>query len=138
MTGFGCYRTDWEIRGPAVAAGSAWRRCPAREPPHRAAGPPAQRKVRAVAGQNTGGQRFAGDDGKADPRVAAILAGYAAGQLVFLPTMATRTANAGWRTASLVLVGTVLALLPVIAILMREATTTSASSPPPWGKLRAL
>ena len=33
-----------------------------------------------MAGQNTGGQRFAGDDGKADPRVAAILAGYAAGQ----------------------------------------------------------
>jgi len=33
-----------------------------------------------VAGQNTGGQRFAGDDGKADPRAAAILAGYAAGR----------------------------------------------------------
>jgi hypothetical protein len=33
-----------------------------------------------VGGLNTGGQRFAGDDGKADPRAAAILAGYAAGQ----------------------------------------------------------
>jgi hypothetical protein len=33
-----------------------------------------------VGGLNTGGQRFAGDDGKADPRVAATLAGYAAGQ----------------------------------------------------------
>ncbi len=33
-----------------------------------------------MAGQNTGGQRFAGDDGKADPRVAAILAGYAVGR----------------------------------------------------------
>ncbi len=33
-----------------------------------------------MAGQNTGGQRFAGDDGKVDPRVAAILAAYAAGQ----------------------------------------------------------
>ena len=52
--------------------------------------------------------------------VGILTAGYAAGQLVFLPTMATLTANAGWRTASLVLVGTVLALLPVIAILMRD------------------
>ena len=33
-----------------------------------------------MAGQNTGVQRFAGDDGKADPRVAAILAGYASGR----------------------------------------------------------
>jgi hypothetical protein len=33
-----------------------------------------------VGGLNTGGQRFAGDDGKADPRAAAILAGYAAGR----------------------------------------------------------
>jgi hypothetical protein len=47
-----------------------------------------------VAGQNTGGQRFAGDDGKADPRVAAILAGYAAGQE---PEQAALIALAGTR-----------------------------------------
>jgi sugar phosphate permease len=52
--------------------------------------------------------------------VGILTAGYAAGQLVFLPTMATLVANAGWRIGSLVLVGTVLALLPVIAILMRD------------------
>jgi hypothetical protein len=33
-----------------------------------------------VAGVNAGGQRFTGDDGKPDPRVAAVLARYAAGQ----------------------------------------------------------
>jgi SseB protein N-terminal domain len=33
-----------------------------------------------VAGLNTGGPRFAGDDGAADPRIAAILAAYGAGQ----------------------------------------------------------
>jgi hypothetical protein len=32
-----------------------------------------------VAGLNTGGQRFAGDDGAADPRVAAVLAAYESG-----------------------------------------------------------
>jgi SseB protein N-terminal domain len=38
------------------------------------------RRVRAVSGLNTGGQRFAGDDGTADPRLAAVLAAYAAGR----------------------------------------------------------
>ncbi len=33
-----------------------------------------------MAGVNAGGQRFTGDDGKPDPRVAAVLARYAAGQ----------------------------------------------------------
>jgi hypothetical protein len=33
-----------------------------------------------VPGLNTGGQRFAGDDGTADPRLAAVLAAYAAGR----------------------------------------------------------
>jgi SseB protein N-terminal domain len=33
-----------------------------------------------VAGLNPGGQRVAGDDGRADPRLAALLAAYAAGQ----------------------------------------------------------
>ena len=52
--------------------------------------------------------------------VGILTAGYAAGQLVFLPTMAALAASAGWRIASLVLVAAVVALLPVIAVLMRD------------------
>jgi len=52
--------------------------------------------------------------------VGILTAGFAAGQLVFLPTMAALATNAGWRFASLVLVAAVVALLPVIAILMRD------------------
>jgi hypothetical protein len=42
--------------------------------------PASGRRVRAVSGLNAGGLRFAGDDGTADPRLAAILAAYAAGR----------------------------------------------------------
>ena len=49
-----------------------------------------------------------------------LTAGYSAGQLVFLPTMAALTTSAGWRIASLVLVAAVVALLPVVAVLMRD------------------
>jgi hypothetical protein len=42
--------------------------------------PVQRRRVGAVAGLNAGGQRFAGDDGKPDPRVAAVLSAYAAGR----------------------------------------------------------
>ena len=52
--------------------------------------------------------------------VGILTAGYAAGQLVFLPTMAALATSAGWRVASLVLVAAVLALVPVIALLMRD------------------
>src|SRR5215471_18666209 len=52
--------------------------------------------------------------------VGILTAGYAAGQLVFLPTMAALATSAGWRLASLVLVAAVLALVPVIAVLMRD------------------
>jgi sugar phosphate permease len=52
--------------------------------------------------------------------VGILTAGYAAGQLVFLPTMAALATNAGWRIASLALVATVVALLPVVALLMRD------------------
>jgi sugar phosphate permease len=52
--------------------------------------------------------------------VGILTAGYAAGQLVFLPTMAALATSAGWRVASLVLVAAVLALVPVIAVLMRD------------------
>ena len=42
--------------------------------------PVQRRRVGAVAGLNAGGQRFAGDDGKPDPRLAAVLSAYAAGR----------------------------------------------------------
>ena len=54
-------------------------------------------------------------------RVVGILtAASAAGQLVFLPTMAALATGAGWRMVSLVLAASVVALLPVIAVLMRD------------------
>jgi sugar phosphate permease len=49
-----------------------------------------------------------------------LTAGFAAGQLVFLPTMATLATSAGWRLASFVLVAVVVVLLPVIAVFMRD------------------
>jgi hypothetical protein len=47
---------------------------------HRRGAAGGRRRVGAVAGLNTGGQRFAGDDGAADPRIAAVLADYGAGR----------------------------------------------------------
>jgi sugar phosphate permease len=44
----------------------------------------------------------------------------AAGQLVFLPTMASLVTHFGWRIMSLVLAGAVIAFLPVPALLMRN------------------
>jgi sugar phosphate permease len=52
--------------------------------------------------------------------VGVLTAGYAAGQLVFLPAMAGIATDAGWRVMSLVLAGTVVAFLPVLALLMRD------------------
>jgi sugar phosphate permease len=52
--------------------------------------------------------------------VGILTAGFAAGQLVFLPTMATLATSAGWRFASFVLVAVVVVLLPVIAVFMRD------------------
>ena len=52
--------------------------------------------------------------------VGILTAGFAAGQLVFLPTMATLATSAGWRLASFVLVAVVVVLLPVIAVFMRD------------------
>jgi sugar phosphate permease len=52
--------------------------------------------------------------------VGVLTAGFAAGQLIFLPTMAALASNAGWRVASLVLVAAVVVLLPVVAVLMRD------------------
>ncbi len=52
--------------------------------------------------------------------VGILTAANAAGQLVFLPTMAALATHAGWRLMSLVLAGTVVASLPVLALLMRD------------------
>ncbi|MBV8475388.1 MAG: MFS transporter [Acidobacteria bacterium] len=52
--------------------------------------------------------------------VGILTAANAAGQLVFLPTMAALATHAGWRMMSLVLAGTVVAFLPLLALLMRD------------------
>ena len=52
--------------------------------------------------------------------VGILTAASAAGQLVLLPTMAALATGAGWRMVSLVLAASVVALLPVIAVLMRD------------------
>ena len=52
--------------------------------------------------------------------VGLLTAANAAGQLVFLPTMASLVTHFGWRIMSLVLVGAVIAFLPLPALLMRN------------------
>jgi MFS family permease len=49
-----------------------------------------------------------------------LTAGGAAGQLVFLPILAVLTENAGWRTASLVVAGAALAVVPLVLWLLRD------------------
>ena len=49
-----------------------------------------------------------------------LTAANAAGQLVFLPTMAWIATQAGWRLMSLVLAAAVLLFVPVLALLMRD------------------
>ena len=49
-----------------------------------------------------------------------LTASNAAGQLVFLPTMAWLTANAGWRIMSLVLTAVVIGFVPILFWLMRD------------------
>ena len=49
-----------------------------------------------------------------------LTASNAAGQLVFLPTMAWLTANAGWRVLSLALTAVVIGFVPVLLWLMRD------------------
>src|SRR5262249_14164016 len=44
----------------------------------------------------------------------------AAGQLIFLPTFASVTANFGWRATVLIIAVVALALIPLVAFLMRE------------------
>jgi sugar phosphate permease len=52
--------------------------------------------------------------------VGLLTAANAAGQLVFLPTMAALVTYAGWRVMSLALATTVMVFVPVLALLMRE------------------
>src|SRR5208282_670061 len=52
--------------------------------------------------------------------VGILTAANAAGQLVFLPTMAELVTGAGWRIGALVLAATVFAFLPLVALLMRD------------------
>jgi sugar phosphate permease len=52
--------------------------------------------------------------------IGVLTAGYAAGQLVFLPTMAALATNAGWRISTMALVGAIVVLLPVTAVFLRD------------------
>src|SRR3954452_1492667 len=52
--------------------------------------------------------------------IGVLTAGNAAGQLVFLPTMAALATSAGWRVMSLTLAVCVLVFVPLIAWLMRD------------------
>jgi sugar phosphate permease len=52
--------------------------------------------------------------------VGILTAANAAGQLVFLPTMAQLATDAGWRIMSVVLAGAVVAFLPLVILLMRD------------------
>jgi len=52
--------------------------------------------------------------------VGILTAAMAAGQLVFLPTMASLVTHAGWRVMSLALAGVLLVFVPVLVLLMRE------------------
>ena len=52
--------------------------------------------------------------------VGILTAANAAGQLVFLPTMAALVTAAGWRVMSLMLAGALLAFVPVLLLLMRD------------------
>jgi sugar phosphate permease len=49
-----------------------------------------------------------------------LTAANAAGQLIFLPTLASLVTHAGWRAMALVLAGTVAVFVPLIAWLMRD------------------
>src|SRR5215469_12075742 len=52
--------------------------------------------------------------------VGILTAANAAGQLVFLPTMASLATNSGWRLMSLVLTGTIIVSLPILVLFMRD------------------
>lgn len=49
-----------------------------------------------------------------------LTAGSAAGQLVFLPVLASIAADSGWRVAALVVAGAALVVVPLVALLLRD------------------
>jgi sugar phosphate permease len=72
--------------------------------------------------------------------VGVLTASNAAGQLIFLPTMAALATYAGWRVMSLALAAVVAAFVPIVAVLMRNRPDdlglapygdTSGAKPPP-------
>lgn len=52
--------------------------------------------------------------------IGALTASTATGQLLFLPVLASLAANYGWRMVSLAVAGAALALIPAVALLMRD------------------
>jgi len=52
--------------------------------------------------------------------IGVLTASTATGQLIFLPALASLAAHYGWRSLSLTVGGVALALLPVVAVLMRD------------------
>jgi sugar phosphate permease len=67
--------------------------------------------------------------------IGVLTAASAAGQLVFLPTMAALVTHAGWRAMSLSLAASVLIFVPLIALLMRERPEDLGLAP--YGAARA-
>jgi sugar phosphate permease len=61
--------------------------------------------------------------------VGVLTAANAAGQLVFLPSLAGLVTHFGWRAMSLVLAGTVVAFVPLVALLMRDRPGDLGLSP---------
>ena len=57
-----------------------------------------------------------------------LTASTATGQLIFLPALASLVENYGWRAVSLTGAGSALALLPVVALLMRDRPRAYRSS----------
>src|SRR5271163_2277975 len=52
--------------------------------------------------------------------IGVLTASTATGQLIFLPALASLVENYGWRAVSLTVAGVALALIPVVALLMRD------------------
>src|SRR5258708_21635623 len=66
--------------------------------------------------------------------VGILTAANAAGQLIFLPTMAAIVSTAGWRVMSLVVAASVIVIVPVLALLMRERPEDLGLAP--YGDMR--
>jgi sugar phosphate permease len=75
--------------------------------------------------------------------VGVLTASTATGQLIFLPPLASLAENYGWRSVSFVVAGVALALIPVVALLMRDRPEDiglrpygAAASDRPFGPVR--